>query len=280
MSQEEQAQVSDDNAFLAGFNEVRPSDDFQLPEVEQEEVAEEKEPEAEAKAEEPEQKEEATEQEAPRIAGFTEVEIRRLLDRAAKVDELEQQVRKANGKIGELNGKLNEFSTKRPEVPAVSPAIDNPELEQWAKDYPELVALAEARANAIADAKLNERLGNIQAPDVSAIKAEIQRETQLELMDTLHEGWRETVSTQEFNTWLASQDDNTQQLFATTERANDLSRVLKGFESWKKNTVDRSAKSKQRLEAALTPSGAPSKPVHAPTEEDAFLAGFRNIRPN
>lgn len=274
MNQEEQSAQGTEDDFLAGFQEVRPSDDYKAPEVKQEEVKVESEPVAE-----PEQQ--AEEDATPVIAGFSEAEIKRLLERAAKLDDLEQQVRKTNGKLGELNGKLQEYESKRtqPTQPAPAGNFDSPELEQWAKDYPELVAIAEAKANAIAEAKLNEKLSGFQAPDTQAIKREIYRETQLELMDTLHEGWRDTVNSQDFNLWIAAQPDDMQALFATTERANDLSKVLKGFEAWKKGTSTRSAKSKQRLEAALTPDGTSGRSTQAPSAEDEFVAGFRSIRP-
>lgn len=284
MSQQEQS-TQTDNDFLAGFNEVRPADGFVPPAV-KEEVKVESEP-VEAAVAEPEKKEaeapNASEASGISIAGFSEDEIKRLLERAARFDELETQVRKANGKIGELNGKLQEYESKRTQQPTQSApaaaAIDNPELQRWADDYPELVQLAESRANAIAEAKLAEKLQGLQVPDTAAIKQEIYRETQLELMDTLHEGWRDTLNSQEFGLWIAAQPEETQQLYSTTERANDLSKVLKGFDAWKKGVVDRGAKSKQRLEAALTPDGAPSRATQAPSAEDEFVAGFRTIRP-
>ena len=98
-------------------------------------------------------------------------------------------------------------------------------------------------------------------------------------MDTLHEGWREKIASEDFNLWINAQPDNVRQVFQTTERAKDLSGILTGFEGWKKNAVDRGAKNKQRLEAALTPDGAPSRGPKAPSDEDEFIAGFRSIRP-
>lgn len=277
MSQEEQVtQAESDSAFLAGFNEVRPSDDY-TPEV-KEVVAEEKVVEPEAN---PENAEQNPANEPSSFAGFSESEIKTLLGRVAKLDEFEQQLRKANGKIGELNGKLQEFETRKQQPTQEAPAVqfDNDELNRWAGDYPELVAISKAET-AAAEARLDEKLKGLQAPDVQAIKDEIHRETQLELMDTLHEGWKETVTTEEFGLWLSAQPDEVRQTYSTTTRAKDLSSVLKGFEGWKKSTVDRSARNKQRLEAGLTPSGSPSRATHAPSDEDAFIAGFRNIRPN
>ena len=271
MNQEEQIKQAEDD-FLSGFNDVRSSDESVSPEPNRE-----VEPESESVAEES-QEVEKQEPELPVIAGLTESEIKNLFARVSKLDELEAQVRKANGKIGELNGKLQEFSTKpqsQPTQSAPAAKFDDESLSQWANDYPELVAIAEKRALEIAE----EKFKAIQVPDPQAIKSEIYRETQLELMDTLHEGWREKIASEDFNLWINAQPENVRQVFQTTERAKDLSGILTGFENWKKNVADRGAKNKQRLEAALTPDGAPSRGPKAPSDEDEFIAGFRSIRP-
>ena len=273
MDQEKQIKQAEDD-FLSGFNDVRSSDEPVSPEPKKE-----AEPESQSVAEESQEVEkQEPEQELPVIAGLTESEIKNLFARVSKLDELEAQVRKANGKIGELNGKLQEFSTKpqtQPTQSAPAAKFDDESLSQWANDYPELVAIAEKRALEIAE----EKFKAIQLPDPQAIKSEIYRETQMELMDTLHEGWREKIASEDFNIWINAQPDNVRQVFQTTERAKDLSGVLTGFENWKKNVSDRGAKNKQRLEAALTPDGAPSRGPKAPSDEDEFIAGFRSIRP-
>ena len=273
MNQEVQIKQDEDD-FLSGFNEVRSSDEPVSPEPKKE-----AEPESKSVAEESREVEkQEPEQELPVIAGLTESEIKNLFARVSKLDELEAQVRKANGKIGELNGKLQEFSTKpqaQPTQSAPAAKFDDESLSQWANDYPELVAIAEKRALEIAE----EKFKAIQVPDPQAIKSEIYRETQMELMDTLHEGWREKIASEDFNLWINAQPENVRQVFQTTERAKDLSGILTGFENWKKNVSDRGAKNKQRLEAALTPDGAPSRGPKAPSDEDEFIAGFRSIRP-
>ena len=272
MDQEEQIKQAEDD-FLSGFNDVRNSDEPVSPEPKKE-----AEPESQSVAKESQEVEKQEPEQLPVIAGLTESEIKNLFARVSKLDELEAQVRKANGKIGELNGKLQEFSTKpqaQPTQSAPAAKFDDESLSQWANDYPELVAIAEKRALEIAE----EKFKAIQVPDPQAIKSEIYRETQLELMDTLHEGWREKIASEDFNLWINAQPDNVRQVFQTTERAKDLSGILTGFEGWKKNAVDRGAKNKQRLEAALTPDGAPSRGPKAPSDEDEFIAGFRSIRP-
>ena len=115
MNQEEQIKQNEDD-FLNGFNEVRSSDEHVSPEQKKE-----AEPEGQSVAEESREVEkQEPEQELPVIAGLTESEIKNLFARVSKLDELEAQVRKANGKIGELNGKLQEFSTKPQAQPTQS----------------------------------------------------------------------------------------------------------------------------------------------------------------
>lgn len=100
---QEQEQNSAD--FLSGFNSVRSPD---------EESPEPKRVEKEAAAEvAPEQpvKEEAKDE--PMFFGMTESQIKSLLERSARVDDIENQLRKAHGKIGELNANFQNLSTQQ-----------------------------------------------------------------------------------------------------------------------------------------------------------------------
>lgn len=268
-------QQQDDAAFAAGFNAVRNApDDFGQSEAQPEQAPEQKEPEQEAdQAPEPEA-------EKPVLAGLSESQIKTLLERASRVDAIEDQLRKAHGKIGELNGKLQDFTSHKGQPTPTAPAapVDDEELAAVERDYPEFAKLAEARARKIVAETLQGQPAG-QGFSAEDVRAEVSRDVQMLLMDTLHDGWRDTVQSQDFSLWIATQPTEVQERYATTESAKELAGILKSFTTTREATQDRSARNKQRLEAALTPSGTSAKTQHAPSAEDEFAAGFYSVRP-
>lgn len=272
---------TNDAEFLAGFDAVRASDEQRSPEVEEKPAAVEDQPEKQEEPEQTEAQQEADAEERPVLAGLTESQIKALLERSAKVDAIEEQLRKAHGAIGELKGRIKEFSTSAPthaEKAAPAPQkIEDPTIAQYAEDFPEFVALADARARQIA-AELMQQQSASQPQQQAADPVEFNRNIQLALMDTLHDGWRDTVQSQDFALWIATQPDDVRQKYEPTESARELGGILSGFDAWKKSAANRGAKSKERLEQALTPDGAPSRVRHAPSAEDDFVAGFNAIR--
>lgn len=272
-SQIEQQQ-QDDAAFAAGFDSVRnASDDFGSPEVKEPEAKEPEVPEQQ----EPEQAE--PEAEKPVLAGLTESQIKSLLERSAKVDAIEDQLRKAHGKIGELNGKLQEFAAhKQPTPSAPAAPVDDAGLAAVERDYPEFAKLAEVRARKIV-AEMMAGQTPATGPSADEIRAEVNRDMQMLMMDSLHDGWRDTVNSQDFALWIATQPETVQQTYSTTESAKELAGVLAAFTKSRAPQPDKRAQSKQRLEAALLPSGTPAKASHAPSDQDEFMAGFYSVRP-
>lgn len=273
----EQSAEQDNADFLSGFNAVRPDDAQALPEPKQESATDEK----------PEQKEEGKEEantpaepEEPTFFGMSESQIKSLLERSAKVDAIEDQLRKAHGKIGELNSTVQNLSSQRqqptPQAPAAS--VDDGEMSQWEKDFPELAQLAEAKARKIATEMMAGQQANSQPQAVS--RDEIVREANLAIMDATYDGWRDTINTQDFSLWIATQPADVQEQFNNTVSAKVLGGVLSSYETWKSKVADRGNKSKARLEQALIPSGVAAKVSHAPSAHDEFVAGFNAVRAN
>lgn len=273
MDQEQidQQQISDD--FNAGFNSVRPSDDYVPPEVK-----ESTEQQAEPGAPEPEAQDPAPDapNDEPRFAGFTEAEIKSLLERSTRVDSIEDQLRKAHGKIGELNGTLQELKAHQSKPTPSAPAVDPEQMTEFETNFPEFVAIADARAQRIA-----EQIMATQAPQGDPqpdIKVELQKEVQLGIMDAMYEDWRETVNTQDFKLWLTTQTPEVQHTYDVTWNARELGNIVTKFKDWQQTATDRASKSKQRLEGALLPDNKNSRVTHAPTAQDEFLAGFNSVR--
>lgn len=270
----EQSAEQDNADFLSGFNAVRPDDAQALPEQKQE-VAPEETPAQEEAAKE-EAKAEADE---PTFFGMSESQIKSLLERSAQVDEIKDQLRKAHGKIGELNSTVQNLSSQRQQPTQQAPAtsLDESEMSQWEQDFPELAQLAEAKARKIATEMMS---GQVNSQSQSISRDEIVREANLAIMDANYDGWRDTINTQDFALWIATQPADVQEQFNNTVSAKVLGGVLSSFDNWKNKVADRGNKSKARLEQALIPSGNAAKVSHAPSAHDEFVAGFNAVRAN
>lgn len=277
MSQEQEQIEStpeQDNAdFLSGFNAVRPGDE-QSPEPV---VANDVEPnKPDGEQEEQADEEPGKQSEEPTFFGLSESQVKSLLERSAQVDDIKDQLRKAYGKIGELNSTVQKLSEQRQPTPAAAPAgEENAELSDWERDFPELAQVAESRARKI----VQEAMGGLSTQQTETLSMEeIVRETNIAIMDATHDGWRETVSSQDFSLWIATQPESVQETFNTTVSAKVLGGILSEFDSWKAKTNDRTTRNKTRLEQALLPSGSSGKVTHAPSAHDEFVAGFNSVR--
>ncbi len=262
-----------DDAFHAGFHSVLPSDDYTPPDgTKDDEPAKE----ADAAADVDEGGGEAQEQ--PVFAGLTEAQLKAILERATRVDSIEDQLSKAHGKIGELNRTLKELQQAKtqptPQAPAVT--MDDEQLSEFESTFPEFAPAVEARARRIA----NEVLQQAQSGTSQPIDPEqVSRTANLAVMDSMHRGWRETVSSDDFKLWMATQPEPVQQTYQTTWSAAELGLIVSEFgKHQQESTLQKSSKSKQRLEAALIPDARASKAQHGLSDEDAFRAGFETVR--
>lgn len=265
---EQEQEYSDNDSMEAGFNAVRggsgsSSDDYESPEEKQDEPEVEDEQESEP---EPEVEE-------PVFAGLTEKELKSILERATRVDSLEEQLRKANGKIGEINGTLKELQSRKPtqHAPAES---DDADLSEFEATFPEFGPAVDARAKKLVTELLAANQAQGQASDPEAINKQVN----LAVMDMTHDGWQETQATDDFKLWIASQPEDVQQTYQTTWSAKQLGGIFTAFKNRQQATSARAAKSKQRLENALTPDSRTQKVTHAITEQDAMQAGFDSVR--
>lgn len=270
----EQQTSDNESDFLAGFAGSTGTEPPAAP------VAEDKqEQKDEPKAAEPEQAQQPAESAQPpkeepqRFAGFTEDELKNLLARAAKVDELETLVRKAHGKIGELNGRLQEVA-KAP-APAQQPKSEQMDLSHVEEDYPDIVGWVRSQ---MGQKELKEEVQpQAQQPEPAQEQGASAELIQLALMDHLHKGWREKVQSQDFNLWLAASGDDVRNAYQTATTAESLGGILSGYDAWQAKKGQRSQSANQRLEQAMTPQGSAGKPKTAPTPEDAFQAGFKSV---
>lgn len=216
------------------------------------------------------------------LDGFKRSEVQRLLAEATKVSALEQQLRKANGKIGELNSKLQ--SAPAPAAPVHQAPELPPELKQFEQDFPEIAAYAKAlipQQQPTPQVAPPAQVQQTVATDAAPATAELDPlAIELVVMDRMHAGWREKVAGQDFGLWLAAQAVDVQEAYHTAETADALAGVIDQFDQWsaaKATQVQKAQKGQQRLQAAVTPQGNAPKPQAALTEDQAFVAGFNSV---
>lgn len=216
------------------------------------------------------------------LDGLKRSELHRLLANAADVENLKRQLDKAHGNIGELNRKLQQVSQPAPAAaPAQAPELP-PELKRFEEEYPEVAQYVKA-------------LGLMQQPKTSETPAEPAQpapaepaqtqsvvdpmDLELLVMDRMHEGWREKIGSAEFQTWRAAQPLAVQTDIDRANTAAELSGVLRKFEDWataRSAAAEKVARGQQRLQKAVTPTGAAQRPQEALTEEEAFAAALKS----
>ena len=219
------------------------------------------------------------------LDGFKRSEVKRLLEQASKVTDLEQQLRKAHGKIGELNTRIQPKAPAQPAAPAHTAAPEFPqELKQFEQDFPEFATYAKAllqaqqpAAQAAPPAQEEQTVATAASPASAELDPVV---IELAVMDRMHSGWREKVAGQEFSLWLAAQGQEVQSAFAAADTAQTMAAVIGQFDQWeaaKAAQAQKHAKGKQRLAAAVTPQGNAPQPQTALTEDQAFEMGFNAI---
>ncbi|CAN5815203.1 hypothetical protein BH20PSE1_BH20PSE1_01160 [soil metagenome] len=268
-------------AFAAGFEAIRSGEEADSHDEPAERAKDPVDPLPTDKAVEPAVEEPATEEVF--FAGFTETQLKALLAKAAQVDDLEKQVAKAHGKIGEFNRTLQEYQAREVKAPAASKetADEGPSDSELEADYPDIAKLADIRARRIVEEAMKARPAETGAPaaEIANEIARVQRETEEKFMAFLHKDWREVLANADYKTWLATQDEATQKRAVETPHAEELSEVMTSFKSWKDGGTSRQNTSRDRLEAGLTPRGvAGTRPQVGPTDQDEFRAGFQSVR--
>lgn len=219
------------------------------------------------------------------LDGFKRSEVKRLLKQASKVSDLEQQLRKAHGKIGELNSKLQPQAPEQQAAPAQISAPELPkELAQFEEEFPEIAAYAKALlqsqqppAQVAPPAQEQQTVATDAAPAAAELDPVM---VELAVMDRMHSGWREKVGGQDFQLWLAAQGQDVQAAFGAADTAQAMASVIGQFDQWSAAKVAQAQKlekGKQRLAAAVTPQGNAPQPQATLTEDQAFELGFNAI---
>lgn len=238
----EQVAPQDDAAFLAGFNEAQGNEPEPVVEPEPE-----------------------PEPEPVRIAGYTEDELRAKL---AELDRLKERDAKVWGTLGSLKQAIDQRPT--------GVKITKEAFKRTAAEFPEM---AEMLADDLSQIGLPS--GGFDSGAVErVIEEKIAKERQaseVKLLSVMHPDWKRLVQEPEFAEWKATLPSEQQDVLDNGWDAISIGEGLSTFKEWKSKATQAAASKRQRLEAAIAPKTA-TRVAPVQTAEDAFLAGFRQVR--
>jgi len=219
----------------------------------------------------------AGEEEAPPaklIAGLTEEELAAVLSKANRFDDLQErfdgETRKLHGKFGELHRELKKLSEGRPG------RITKESLKRISAEAGDEFAAA-----------LADDLGNLpggESFDSTELESRIsqameERESKLsrsfetKLLSLRHPDWQEKRQSPEYDLWFGTLPTDRQKEIKTSVDGLFVAKALDDFDTWRKK-----GKTKERLERAIVPTGAPAPTKETITDEAAFEEGRKAAR--
>lgn len=218
---------------------------------------------------------------AVKLPDLDEAQIQRILGAADRVDTVTAALEKlsgtAFGKIGGLERTLKQLVEGTPSGQAVTLSVDD--MEEMKADFPELAdmtvkglnrALSKMKGTGGAPAVDPAQLGQIVDQRVQVVKEQLA----LEAADIHMPGWRETVNSPEFKTWLGTQPADYRDTILNTWRPSELNGSITKFNQAKQaKPKPPSPNRRELLEEGLTPRGVGGGAAGS-TAEDEFLAGF------
>lgn len=208
------------------------------------------------------------------IAGFTEDQVKELLNKAAEVDKLKERESKLFGTLGSLKQSIDAIKSQ-PQAPQGSAVKLNGALKRLSAEFPEMAAMLSE--------DLNEALqGSAGAGgyDNAALDSRLEQSSkamELKLLSMAHRGWEKDVQTPEFAQWKGTLAPDELQIVNDSWDAVSVSAVLDKFKEWKGAATQTKQVRQSRLEAAITPRGNKA-PTPSLSEDDAFIAGFKSAR--
>lgn len=266
--QEEQSTAVDDQAaFEAGYNGEPVEVAEPTPAAEEEAPVEEPAQEAE-----PERNQ----------WGYTDDEMKSLLSKAAKVDEIERNLeaerQRIYGKLGEYNRTIQAMQSANQ-----GGSLTVRQLNHLRGEFPELADLLEkdfGEAQPVKAEQAPEPVQTQQAPmvDPEALEKKLSETYERKFLNLQHPDWESVVKTTDFRTWLGLQPPDYQAEMNASWDSGFVAKGLSSFKNWYAKANKASTKKTARLEAAVAPTGVGNSGPPAMDEADAFLAGWKTVR--
>ena len=224
--------------------------------------------------------------------------------------DYQKEIRDLHGRIGGLNSELIKMrrerdayekkvreSAKAPTKEQVALALqDEEKLKDLAVQFPSYAEALEANSRMIEN-KIRDS-GYVSKEELDRVLNEVkQREDKIlqdirekeekrinTYIDRRHKSWQDTVKSQEFRSWINSQDGSIQNL-ADSEDPDDAILLLDKFKEFSgkiesnQGNNNPQAKNTDRLEKLVSPKGKESAQAKKfGSEEDDFESGFKSVR--
>jgi hypothetical protein len=199
--------------------------------------------------------------------------------------DAQAEIRKLNGRIGDLNSQLHASLKAKEE--AGKPATLTPlEMKRMKEQYPEL---AEDLTADIADALATLSPKSADPKEIETLVTQrVQREMAIlreAAVTDRHETWKtdlwvggnlgaERVRTPEYAAWVKTLPEAEAQAFENSDNPSFVNRKLDQFYDWKGKAAKAKTDQEERLKANLTPRGVPRAGQQTISDEEAARKGF------
>ena len=209
------------------------------------------------------------------IAGFTEDQVKELLQKAGEVDRLKERESKVFGTLGALRQAVDALKSQ-PSQQAAGPA--NIALKRLSEQYPEM---AESLVEDLRESLGSGTGGSFDPSVVDRIVSEKLESTsksyETKLLSVMHPDWKTIPGTPEFAQWKGTLAPDELQVVNDSWDAISVGDALTKFKAWKAQTVQAKQQRQSRLEAAVAPRGT-RQPTPSMTDQDEFVAGWKSVR--
>jgi hypothetical protein len=224
------------------------------------------------------------------IAGYTEDELKAILDKARRVDDLEAKIQKMHADTASQHGimkqQLKELKSQKTVKPTISTEsfsklseyTDDPDLVEALVAGLETVTLSSSPANQLEldiediNTRLNEHIETRLTQERESIRQELAREA----FEERHPGWQSDIESAEYAHWKSTLKPEALLVVNSTKDWREAGRALDGFKSWKSKKADAELKKQQRLASNLSVDKVPGRSQSGPTDDD-FNAGLKSV---
>lgn len=282
--------VDDDAAFEAGFALVQgvdPASERSEPvnaaDADSDEISTDETP-----ADEAQPVEQQPEPEADPLEGL-HPKVREALAELDRLKQVANRVNRIEGSLGGLQSHVKQLASTPKPASDQAPAPQGLTGEKWKRMQEEFPEIAEAMAEQLPNLMGGQTQIN---PDELAskvheqVRAELEQKREAEAFEEIeeaHQGWSESLRTEQGQAWLKTLPQHELQEFMTTKRASKVIRYLDRFAEHQKQQQQAASVQSRRDAAArnaVTPQGgAKAGGVRREVDEDAaFEAGFSSVR--
>lgn len=238
--------VNDDEAMQRGFDAVNG---IETPEPEPEPVPEPK-----------------------LFAGYTEEQIKEM---AATVESLKQREQKLFGSMGAMKQSID--ALRNQPKPAATVAWSADKLKRLSAEYPELANLLSQDLGDMATSGNPQQIEQLVEQRIQTSLDKASQAYEAKLLTLQHRDWKQIVAAEDFVGWKETLPAEEKAELDASWDAALIGEKISQFKEWRSKTVQTKQTNQKRLEAAITPkSSSSARP--APTENDAFMAGFKSVR--